>query len=275
MSTPYQDQINNLLDTLPLMPESQCSYFANRLSRSKVFRWEGDIPIQLFEIALSKGFRRCGDVYYQFNCANCDLCQNFRILIDEFRPTKSQRRVFRRNDDVRYVVRRPKPTAEKEEIYLQYQLEQHHGAKAGITQKYRPFERNSQLETMYYQMYMNPSCSREMEFFLNGRLIGFGIIDVALRSVSAVYFVFHPEFRKRSLGTLGILQGVEWAKLKGYTCYYLGFYIPGHPKMDYKKKFGKAEILNRDTEQWSEMVYPNSSLNATIHHQHIDICNFV
>ena len=251
----YRTEVSKVLDTLPLTPETPCSYLVGRLSRSKVFRWEGDIPLQLYEIALNKGFRRCGDTYYQFNCGNCQLCLSYRVLIEQFCPTKSQQRVLRRNKDVHYIIKKPEPTAEKEEIYLRYQLKQHHGEKAGITQKNRSFDRDRELETMHYQMYLNPQSSREIEFYLDNRLIGFGIIDVATTSISAVYTVFDPEYRPRSLGTLAILLGIDWAKSNGFKYYYLGFYIPGHAKMDYKKKFGKAEILNPNSDRW-EATYP-------------------
>ena len=246
----YGGQTSGLLDNLPLMPESQCSYFDDRLSRSRVFKWRGDMPVELFEIALRKGFRRCGDTYYQFNCRACQLCLGYRIVIEKFHPSRSQRRVLHKNQDVESIVKKPELTCEKEEIYLRYQSHQHYGDNAGCIQKDRPFNRDELLETMHYQMYSNPAWSREIELFLNGNLIGFGILDIGVHSASAVYLVFDPNFSKRSLGTLGILRGIEWADFQGLTYYYLGFYIPNHPKMEYKKRFGEAEILNRNTNHW-------------------------
>ena len=257
----YYTQVAKVLETVPITPESLCSYFADRVSRSKVFRWPGDIPNHLYEIALSKGYRRCGDAYYQFNCENCQRCLSYRVVINQFFPTRSQQRVLRKNKDVFFTIKTPKPGPEKEEIYLRYQLEQHHGNKAGITQKRRPFDRGRELETMYYQMYVNPECSRELEFYLGSQLIGFGIIDIALHSISAVYTVFDPTHRKRSLGTLAILKGIKWAKTNGFTYYYLGFYISGHPKMEYKQKFRKAEILNRNTDRWDRPLSIDSPFN--------------
>lgn len=217
------EQIGGLLDSLPTMPETQCSYFNDRLSQSRVFKWRGDMPVELFEIALKKGFRRCGDTYYQFNCQTCQLCFGYRVVIEDFHLSRSFRRVLLKNQDVESIVKKPELTSEKEEIYLRYQFEQHYGDKAGCIQKDRAFDKDQQLETMHYQMYSNPLWSREIELFLNKKLIGFGIIDVGIHSASAVYFVFDPNFCKRSLGTLAILRGIEWADFQGLKYYYLGF----------------------------------------------------
>ena len=238
------------LTNIPLDTSTKCSYFDDKISQAKSFRVSGDIPLDLFEIALDLGFRRCGDVYYQFNCPSCSLCQSYRVVVSEFQPTRSQKRVIRRNQDVKdfYVV--PKMTSTKEKIYLRYQHKQHLNRNTHDSDTSSSADTEKLLDTMRFQMYTNPSKSVELEFYLNKSLVGFGILDVAIESVSAVYFVFDPDYRSRSLGTLAILRGIEWAKSKGFKYYHLGFYIPGHPKMDYKKFFGKSEILNRSNFTW-------------------------
>ncbi len=245
-----QLHIENLLDELPLSSESQCSYFTEKQSRSRLFRIQNTLPPELFEVALNKGYRRCGDVYYQMDCAHCDLCRSYRINIDEFRPSTSQRRVLRKNKDIRFQVVSPIPSPEKEDIYLRYQYEQHYVKDIAADEDIPHFDPHEHITTMHYQMYTNHGLTKEIELYLDDKLIGFGIIDLTTVSVSAVYFVFDPNYKNRSLGTFAILKGVEWAKQEAFHFYHLGFYIPGHPKMEYKKGFGAAAILDRKSRTW-------------------------
>ena len=81
-----------------------------------------------------------------------------------------------------------------------------------------------------------------MEIRLGERLLGIAVTDVCLTGVSAVYTFFDPAESARSLGTFAILQQVALARRRGIPWVYLGFWIDGHPKMDYKRRFQPLEI---------------------------------
>ena len=66
---------------------------------------------------------------------------------------------------------------------------------------------------------------------------------------------FDPDHARRSLGTLAILAGLDWAREREIQYYYLGFYIPGHPKMDYKRHFMPAEIRDPVAGRWVGAPY--------------------
>ncbi len=239
------------LACLPESPETPCSYFDGRQSRMNYFFGDADIPGELLELSLAKGFRRCGDTYYRTSCRNCKLCMSYRAPVRSFRPSRNQKRVRRKNRDVTYHVGAPRLTPEKQELYLRYQYSQHYQRPAIPGRPhYREFNQGERLATMHHQMYANPKSTRELEMFREDSLIGFGIIDVALRSISLVYFVFDPDCRERSLGTLNILYSLEWAAEQGFDYVHLGYFIPGHRKMAYKGRFKPAEMLDRDTGQW-------------------------
>lgn len=253
------DEIQNMLDTIPLTPESTCSYFSDRPSQSRAFRVDGDLPPDLFEVALDRGYRRCGDIYYQQTCEHCHLCLSYRVLVQEFLAGKSHRRVLKRNEDVEYEVVAPQLTSEKEALYLRYQHQQHFVKDKARpdAEKYvtAPYDESALLETLEFQMYTNPHTTQELQLRLDDELVGFGTLDMTAQSVSAVYFVFDPEYAKRSLGSLAILLGMEWARQEEFLYYYLGFYIPGHPKMDYKSRYKPAEIRNPETGHWEQKPY--------------------
>ena len=85
------------------------------------------------------------------------------------------------------------------------------------------------------------------------RLLGIAVTDVCLNGVSAVYTFFDPAESARSLGTFAILKQIELARRRGMPWLYLGFWIDGHPKMDYKRRFQPLEI--RKAGSWVAMQY--------------------
>ena len=211
------------------------------------FRFDGTLASDAHETALNQGYRRCGSIYYAVACRRCRACTPFRIPLATFNPSKSQRRVLKRNEDLTFVVDKPVYTRAKERLYLRYSRHQH------------PFDpiHNSELrteaellETLEIQMYSNPESTREWTMHLGDALIGFGIFDVASETLSAVYNVYDPDQARRSLGTFAILKTIEWASAQGFHYLNLGYFIADHPKMDYKRRFAPAEVYNWQTRQW-------------------------
>ena len=104
-------------------------------------------------------------------------------------------------------------------------------------------------------MYTHPSTSRELAVSLNERVVGVMLLDVAGSSVSAVYSFFDPLYKSNSLGTYLVLQSLLWAKQEGMNYFYLGLYLHGHRKMNYKTRFRPYETLKIGESKWKkEMV---------------------
>lgn len=77
------------------------------------------------------------------------------------------------------------------------------------------------------------------------------VTDLTGDALSAVYTFYHPAYEQRGLGTYAILRQIEWAKRAGLRHLYLGYWIEGHPKMDYKRRFGGLERF--DGRRWVAM----------------------
>jgi arginine-tRNA-protein transferase len=75
-------------------------------------------------------------------------------------------------------------------------------------------------------------------------LLAVAVTDLADDALSAVYTFYDPDHAARGLGTLGVLRQVEWARRDGRKHLYLGYWIAGHPKMDYKRRFQPLEGFN-------------------------------
>ncbi|MCA1713816.1 MAG: arginyltransferase [Gammaproteobacteria bacterium] len=83
------------------------------------------------------------------------------------------------------------------------------------------------------------------------RLLGVAVTDLVDDALSAVYTFYDPDETARGLGTFGILQQIQWARREGRAHLYLGYWIGGHDKMDYKRRFQPLEGF--DGRRWVRM----------------------
>jgi arginine-tRNA-protein transferase len=86
------------------------------------------------------------------------------------------------------------------------------------------------------------------EFRLEKHLIAVAVIDVLATGLSAVYTFFDPAFEKRSLGTFAVLWEIEEVKRLKLEWLYLGYWIEGCRKMDYKTNYQPLEYYRNN--QW-------------------------
>ncbi|TGK43798.1 arginyltransferase [Leptospira andrefontaineae] len=239
------------LNSLPETPESECSYYPERRSKVKGFILRENIPLEGLDVLFRFGFRRSGNFFYRTNCSSCSHCLSYRIPLENFEKTSSHKRLEKINSDLGLKTSLPQIDSNKENLYLRYQRSRHKGIHGESD-----FEI---LETMKYQMYVGSENSLELLLSKDENLLGWILLDIGKETVSAVYSVYDPEESKRSLGNFLILSSILWAKENGFKEFQLGLFLPGHPKMDYKKNWKPSEILNRDTGVWkkSESFLPD------------------
>jgi arginine-tRNA-protein transferase len=85
----------------------------------------------------------------------------------------------------------------------------------------------------------------------DGQLLAVAVTDVLPDALSAVYTFYDPALASRGLGTLAILRQLEWARRDGHSHLYLGYWIDGHRKMDYKRSYRPLEQF--DGRRWREL----------------------
>ena len=125
------------------------------------------------------GFRRSQNIAYRPACEACDACVSVRLPVPEFRFSRSERKVLRRNADL----------------------------------------------------------SRD--------LVGVCLTDLLSDGLSMVYSFFDPALEARSPGRFAILDHVRQAQAVGLPYVYLGYWVRGSEKMDYKAAFRPMEQLTR------------------------------
>lgn len=218
---------------LPLGPEHSCPYIAGNTAQERACM-VSSLGAGIYRQLMDKGWRRSGKILYKPFCPSCQKCQTIRIPVNEFTPSKSQRRVLRRNEDVRTTLATPKATDEKFDLFVRYQRARHDGTMCTIRKEYEDF------------LYQSPLRSVEMEFHLRGKYLGSAIMDADAKSLSAVYNYFDPDFPERSLGTYAILKSIEFAQDRRDDYYYMGYYIKESAKMAYKTSYRPYEILTEN-----------------------------
>lgn len=214
-------------------PESPCPYLPGLMQQSEAYLCE-TLDGATYEKLMSSGFRRGGMVVYRPVCSACSACVPLRVLVKRFKPTRSMRRVWTRNAEVRVEQDDLVPTDEKHAIYQRYLATQHDGT---MSQKYDAF-----VEFLYD----SPAETVEYCYRIGDRLIGVSIVDRCPDGLSTVYMFFEPQMHRRSLGTFSILWEIEHCRRANLPYYYLGYHIADSRTMAYKARFRPAEALDAE-----------------------------
>lgn len=104
--------------------EHDCAYLPGHKATDEVFLCWTLSPARYLQL-MDLGFRRSGSIVYRPRCAACSACQPMRVNVAAFKPSKSQRRVLRRNADVKMELGEPEFTPEKIDLYQRYLALQH------------------------------------------------------------------------------------------------------------------------------------------------------
>jgi arginine-tRNA-protein transferase len=218
---------------LPHGPDHACPYLPGRVARSEGFQADAMDPA-VYAAFMDRGFRRSGRVIYRPVCDGCRACTPIRVPVRVFRMTRSQKRVWRRNLDLRVEVGRPEPTDERYDVYVRYLRDRHNGTMTGSREEFVDFLYDSPVDTL------------EFRYRLGRRLVGVSLVDRCPEVLSSVYMYFDPDDGCRGLGTYSILWEIFYARDRGMEYYYLGYRVAGCPRMSYKANFRPHELLGPD-----------------------------
>jgi leucyl-tRNA---protein transferase len=217
-----------------LTAPSPCPYLAGKEERKVFTHLVGERAPELNDLLTHGGFRRSQSIAYRPACEACRACVSVRVVANDFRPTRSMRRVLDRNSDVVGEMRAAVPTSEQYSVFRAYLDSRHHdGGMADMT-------------VLDYAMMVEDShvTTKMIEYRLaSGDLIAVALTDVLGDGLSMVYSFYEPDLAERSLGTLMILDHISRARRMGLAYVYLGYWVRGSRKMDYKGRFLPQERL--------------------------------
>jgi arginyl-tRNA--protein-N-Asp/Glu arginylyltransferase len=213
--------------------EHACGYWPERNARDLVLDPRDPRLPQLYPLALGRGFRRSGDIVYRPHCQGCRACIAVRIPVADFIPGRSQRRCLARNAAIETRVLPAERNDEHFALYQRYLAARHpHGGMDGHgVAEFEQFLIGAWSESRFLEL-------RERD---SHRLLAVAVTDLVGDALSAVYTFYDPGEVARGLGTLAILRQIEWARYEAHSHLYLGYWIAGHDKMDYKRRFAPLE----------------------------------
>ena len=156
-----------------------------------------------------------------------------RIAAEEFRPNRTQRRVWKKHAVLKSEVLDLKYSPEHYALYLRYQSVRHAGG--GMDQ-------DSREQYRHFLLQSNVN-SRLIEFREHGVLRMVSILDELQQGLSSVYTFFDPDVKTASLGTYNILWQIDRCMKLDLPYMYLGYWIAHSRKMAYKINFQPLQGL--------------------------------
>jgi len=201
----------------------------------------------LNDLLTQGGFRRSQSIAYRPACENCRACVSVRVINDEFRATRNMRRILQHNADMVGEMRALVPTSEQYSVFRAYLDSRHRdGGMADMS----VLDYATMVEDSHVKTRMVEYRRRGPDSSINGRgsgaLMAVALTDVLSDGLSMVYSFFDPEQENRSLGTFMILDHIERARRMGLPYVYLGYWVSGSRKMDYKGRFLPQQRLTPD-----------------------------
>ena len=222
-----------------LTAPSPCPYLAGKFER-KVF---AHLPLSdgaaVNDSLTQIGFRRSQNIAYRPACEACDACISARLPVEPYQFSRSERRILARSETLTRHLVEAEATAEQFDLLRRYLNTRHGGG--GMSDMtwpdYVAMVEDTAVRTHIVE-YRAPSDDRGP-----GDLIACALVDLLADGLSLVYSFFDPSHAKNSLGSFVILDHVIQAKLTGLPYVYLGYWVQGSPKMDYKARFRPLEVL--------------------------------
>lgn len=189
-------------------------------------------PAQL-DVLWANGWRHFGTYFYRYwvnaTPEGVRHVLPLRIRLADFRPSESQRRIRRRNRDLRVVIR---PTVLDAVTHALFERHK------------RRFTDNipdSLYDFLSERPASVPCRNEEIAVYDGERLVAKSFLDIGKRATSSVYGVFDPDYAKRSLGILTMLLEIAYSQERGDEFYYPGYAYHEASHYDYKKRFTALE----------------------------------
>jgi leucyl-tRNA---protein transferase len=221
-----------------------CPYLPQRFERKVFTHLVGERAADLNDLLTQGGFRRSQNIAYRPACETCRSCVSVRVLAGDFHRTDNMHRVWRKNLDLIGKVYDAEPSSEQYALFRKY-LDARHGD--GGMADMSVLDYTMMVEDSHVRSKIIEYRLRGPDSFITGEgtgdLIAVALTDIMGDGMSMVYAYYDPEMEKRSLGTFMILDHIERVRAAGQPHVYLGYWVEGSRKMDYKRRFFPQEHL--------------------------------
>ena len=221
---------------------SACPYLPGKMERKVFTELRGENADELNEALGRIGFRRSQTVAYRPSCLDCQSCVSVRVVADEFKPSSSQKRTLRANSDIEVSECRPWATDEQFQLLRRYLAARHpSGGMAEMDESdFADMVEHTPVSS-YMVEYREPGVGGAP-----GRLIGVCLTDIQGDGLSMIYSFYDPDIEDRGgFGNFIILEHIRRAAAHGLPYVYLGYWVEGSQRMQYKVRFRPLDRLTR------------------------------
>lgn len=221
-----------------LTAPSPCPYLPGKRERKVFTALDGFDAGALHDALTNAGFRRSQTIAYRPSCDGCDACISARVPVERFEFSRRWRKILSKNADLTRALKPSRATDEQFRLLRRYLNSRHaDGGMADMTfTDYVSMVEETAVHTHIVEY-------RYSDGPRKGELAGAALVDALGDGLSMVYSFFDPDAPQRSLGVYTILDHIQQARAAGFAHVYLGYWIPGSDKMNYKASFRPLEIL--------------------------------
>ena len=221
-----------------LTAPSPCPYLPGKRERKVFTALDGLDASSLHDVLTNAGFRRSQNIAYRPSCDACEACVSARVPVERFEFTRRWRKIMARNADLTRALKPADATPEQFALLRRYLNARHtEGGMADMTYSdYAAMVEESAVRTHVVEYRYSSGPNR-------GALAAAALVDVLGDGLSMVYSFFEPAHKMRSLGTFMILDHIVRARRMGLPHLYLGYWVQGSKKMDYKARYLPQERL--------------------------------
>ncbi len=211
-----------------------CSYLPHEEERLLIAVDERLKNNKSYSMLMMEGFRRSGDQSYRPYCLHCNKCQSIRVLVEQFKPSKSQKRSLKRNNHLMIKI----STTLQDNYYSLYEKYINNCHQDSTMYPANKEQFHSFLsDTLAKQLFIETWHEIECKSGIKKELVCVAVMDVLFNGLSAVYTFYHPDYRSAGLGIYSILTQIQYCQQLNLPYLYLGYQIDDCQKMNYKNRY--------------------------------------
>lgn len=188
---------------------------------------------RLQNLFLPKGFNP-GTLYVMGNdCQACRSCVPLRIRAIDYNFSKNEKHILKHNADLAVSIGPVRISIEHHALFLKY-LNRRHPENENNQWKLHDLERHLTLYSHIIELRTEQK-----------KLAGVVVFNLLDSSLSAFQVFYDPDLsdNRHSLGTLCYLEMIKFAQEQQRDHIYIGAWVEGSKKLDYKKRFQNLEAL--------------------------------
>lgn len=227
--------------------DDKCSYLDDK-KQTTHYKVINNCDAKSCEALIERGYRRFGKMYFRPICATCTECQSIKIDVNNYRFSKSAKRIIKKAKNITSYIQTPSVSQEHLELFEKYHLYMH---------KKKGWDYSQTDSRHYYNSFVtgHADFGFEVLYYDQEKLIGVDLIDILENGISSIYFYYDPDYAKYSLGKLSLYNQIKYAQSTNKQWIYLGYYVEGCPSLSYKSQYTPYVTLQGRPHEDEEFIW--------------------